>query len=186
MICMLQTITSLDSQILFWIQQNIRSDSATLFWEFMTDLGNIGILWIFVTLILLFRKKTRTAGITAALAILMDTVISNGILKTWIARPRPFLTYTDIMPIIPPPTDFSFPSGHTAIAFAVAFVIYELLPRRYSIPALVTAALIGMSRLYLGVHYPTDILAGILIGFAIAKTAVWLIQKMGSHHWLST
>ena len=58
MICMLQTITSLDSQILFWIQQNIRSDSATLFWEFMTNLENTGILWIFVTLILLFRKKS--------------------------------------------------------------------------------------------------------------------------------
>ena len=125
MICMLQTITSLDSQILFWIQQNIRSDSATLFWEFMTDLGNIGILWIFVTLILLFRKKSP-------------------------------LSFTN-----------SYPDA-------------------YSIPALVTAALIGMSRLYLGVHYPTDILAGILIGFAIAKTAVWLIQKMGSRHWLST
>lgn len=80
--------------------------------------------------------------------------------------------------------DFRYP--HFIVPQKIAFVIYELLPRRYSIPALVTAALIGMSRLYLGVHYPTDILAGILIGFAIAKTAVWLIQKMRSRHWLST
>lgn len=182
---MLQAVTTLDLQILLWVQQNIRSDTATAFWECMTDLGNMGALWIAVTVALWLRRKTRFAGAAASLAMLMDAVISNGLLKLWIARPRPFLAYTEITPLISPPADFSFPSGHTAFAFAVAFVIYELLPKRYGIPALVTAAFIGISRLYLGVHYPTDVLAGMLIGFVVAKTAVLLMQKMKSGRWLS-
>lgn len=186
MIYMWQTLNTFDSQILFWIQENIRNDSATVFWEFMTDLGNTGLLWIFMALFLLLRKKTRQTGLAASLAIAINTVISNGILKLWVARPRPFLTYTDLTPMIPPPTDFSFPSGHTSCAFAVAFVLYEYLPKRYSIPILAVAAFIGLSRLYLGVHYPSDVLAGVLIGFAVAKIAVRLIQYIGSRHWRST
>lgn len=143
MISMMQTMTFLDAQLLLWIQQNLRSDAATVFWEFMTDLGNMGFLWILITVGLLIRSKTRSIGLTAALAIVLNTVISNGILKLWVARPRPFSTFTEIIPLITPPVDFSFPSGHTSSSFAVAFVLFALLPRRWGVGALVTAALIS-------------------------------------------
>lgn len=177
MIFMMQTITFLDSQILLWIQQNLRSNMATVFWEFMTDLGNMGLLWILVAVGLLLRRRTRSIGFTAALAIVMNTVISNGILKLWVARPRPFVTYADIIPLITPPVDFSFPSGHTSSSFAVAFVLFALLPRRWGVGALVAAALISLSRLYLGVHYPTDVLTGVLIAYGVSKMAVWAVKK---------
>lgn len=177
MISMMQTMTFLDAQLLLWIQQNLRSDAATVFWEFMTDLGNMGFLWILITVGLLIRSKTRSIGLTAALAIVLNTVISNGILKLWVARPWPFSTFTEIIPLITPPVDFSFPSGHTSSSFAVAFVLFALLPRRWGVGALVTAALISLSRLYLGVHYPTDVLTGVLIGYGVAKMAVWAVKK---------
>lgn len=174
---MMQTMTFLDAQLLLWIQQNLRSDAATVFWEFMTDLGNMGFLWILITVGLLIRSKTRSIGLTAVLSIVLNTVISNGILKLWVARPRPFSTFTEIIPLITPPVDFSFPSGHTSSSFAVAFVLFALLPRRWGVGALVTAALISLSRLYLGVHYPTDVLTGVLIGYGVAKMAVWAVKK---------
>lgn len=177
MISMMQTMTFLDAQLLLWIQQNLRSDAATVFWEFMTDLGNMGFLWILITVGLLIRSKTRSIGLTAVLSIVLNTVISNGILKLWVARPRPFSTFTEIIPLITPPVDFSFPSGHTSSSFAVAFVLFALLPRRWGVGALVTAALISLSRLYLGVHYPTDVLTGVLIGYGVAKMAVWAVKK---------
>ncbi len=177
MIFMMQTMNFLDAQLLLWIQQNLRSDAATVFWEFMTDLGNMGFLWILITVGLLIRSKTRSIGLTATLAIVLNTVISNGILKLWVARPRPFTTFSEIIPLITPPVDFSFPSGHTSSSFAVAFVLFALLPRRWGVGALVTAALISLSRLYLGVHYPTDVLTGVLIGYGVAKMAVWAVKK---------
>lgn len=182
MIRMLQTITNLDYQILLWIQQNLRSEMATDFWESMTDMGNAGIFWLAVALVLLARRKTRFVGAAASLAIFLDVIITNGILKLLIARPRPFLTDTDITPLIPPPAGFSFPSGHSVSSFAVAFVLYQLLPKRYGIPAVIIAVLIALSRLYLGVHYPSDVLAGLFIGFAISKAAIWLTQKINTRH----
>lgn len=174
---MMQTITILDSQILLWIQQNLHTNGATAFWEFMTDLGNKGFLWILIILGLLIRKRSRFVGLTASLAFVMNTLVCNGILKHLVARPRPFSMFTDIVPLIMPPTDFSFPSGHTSISFAIAFVLYALLPRRWGIPAVVTAFLIGLSRLYLEFHYPSDVLAGAIIGFAVAKLAVGFMKK---------
>lgn len=174
---MMQRIADLDFQVLLWIQQNIRGEDATDFWESMTDLGNMGAIWIAIALALFVYRRTRLCGATAMLAIVINTLVSNVILKNWVARPRPFLTHPELHPLIHLPTDFSFPSGHTSCAFAVAFVIYALLPKRYSIPALLVAAFVGLSRLYLGVHYPTDVLAGVLIGLGAAMLAIWCVRR---------
>ncbi len=182
MIWILQTITNLDYQILIWIQQNLRSDMATDFWESMTDMGTAGIFWLAIAAVLLMRKKTRLVGAAASLALFLDVVLTNGILKLLVGRPRPFLTDTDIIPLIPPPAGFSFPSGHSVSSFAVAFVLYQMLPKRFGIPAVVIAVLIALSRLYLGVHYPSDVLAGLFIGFAISKAAIWLAQKINARY----
>lgn len=184
MMDMLQLLTTLDTQILLWMQQSLRFASATAFWELMTDLGNAGFLWIVTALVLLARRKTRTYGIAVILALFLDVVITNGILKLLIARPRPFLTHADIIPLIKPPGGFSFPSGHSASSFAVSFVLYKLLPKRVGIPAVVLAVLIGFSRMYLGVHYPSDVLAGLVVGYGIARFVVWVLPKLRLPSWL--
>ena len=76
----------------------------------------------------------------------------------------PYVTFEALEILIDQPGEFSFPSGHTSSSFAFAFAVYLLLPKKYGIPAMVLALLIGLSRLYVGVHYPTDILGGILVG----------------------
>lgn len=183
---MMQSLTNMDVQLLFWIQQNVRSDAATAFLEFFTDLGNMGALWIGLAVALFLYKKTRLTGSHAMLAVAVNVVLTNGLLKYLVARPRPFLLHSEINPLIALPTGFSFPSGHTSCSFAVAFVLYALLPKRYGIPALVTAVLVGFSRLYLGVHYPTDVLAGVLVGFVAAKFSIWFMKKMIARGWFST
>lgn len=174
---MMQRIADWNFQVLLWIQQNIRGEDATDFWESMTDFGNMGAIWIAIALALFVYRRTRLCGATALLAIVINTLVSNVILKNWVARPRPFLTHPELHPLIHLPTDFSFPSGHTSCAFAVAFVIYALLPKRYSIPALLLSAFVGLSRLYLGVHYPTDVLAGLLISLGVAKLSIWIVHR---------
>ena len=101
----------------------------------------------------------------------------KGYLKKAVMRPRPFLEIPTLEPLIKRPKGFSFPSGHTTLAFAVAFIISRILPKRYSIPAFLMAALVAFSRLYLGVHYPTDILGGICIGYVAGMITDFLYKR---------
>jgi undecaprenyl-diphosphatase len=101
----------------------------------------------------------------------------KGYLKKAVMRPRPFLEIPALEPLIKRPKGFSFPSGHTTLAFAVAFIISRILPKRYSIPAFLMAALVAFSRLYLGVHYPTDILGGICIGYVAGMITDFLYKR---------
>jgi undecaprenyl-diphosphatase len=178
-------ITSIDHAILLWIQETLRTNIGTHFWEEVTDLGNVGLMWILLSVSLCLFKKTRLVGLSALAAFVIDAFLTNGVLKHWMARPRPFITYEDIVPLIPPPTDYSFPSGHTTSSFAVAFVFFELLPKKWSLPALFIAAGIAFSRLYLGVHYPTDVLGGILVGYIVARVSISLVKSLSAHSWSS-
>lgn len=101
----------------------------------------------------LFRENTQT-GVTAALSLLSGFLITNLLIKNAVARPRPFDTYTQIIPLITRPKDYSFPSGHTCASFAVALVCLRMLPGKWGILPVVLAGMIAFSRLYLGVHYP--------------------------------
>ena len=99
-------------------------------------------------------------------------------LKKLIMRPRPFLEIPSLVPAIKKvPKSFSFPSGHTTLAFSVAFIIYRILPKRYSIPAFLIAALVAFSRLYLGVHYPSDILGGICVGYVAGLITDFIYKR---------
>ena len=115
-----------------------------------------------LSVLLLLFPKTRKAGLASGIALLFMLVTGNMILKPLVARLRPFAVNTAVELLIPPPTDFSFPSGHTYASFASASAIFRN-SRRIGIPALILASLIAFSRLYLYVHYPTDVLFGILL-----------------------
>ena len=142
----------------------------------LTALGNGGILWIVTAVVLLFIPKTRRCGCALAVSLLLVFLLGNCLLKPLIARPRPFMLQEELLLLIPPPSDFSFPSGHTYSSIASAIVIGYYHPK-WGIPATVLALLIAFSRLYLMVHFPTDILGGILLGAVCAATAIIMTQK---------
>lgn len=157
-----------DSGLLLWIQEHIRQDWLTPAVKFITHLGDGGIIWILITLALLAYAKTRKTGLLCSCSLILEVLICNVILKNWVARIRPYEAIEGLQRLIAAPSDFSFPSGHTGSSFAVAVVLLIMLPKRYGIPAMVLAVLIGLSRLYVGVHYPTDVLAAALIGTGTA------------------
>ncbi|GHU91140.1 phosphatase PAP2 family protein [Clostridia bacterium] len=173
-----------DGAVCEWVSANLHPGSGG-FWDafftFVTHLGDGGVFWIVLALLLLIPKQTRKAGIIMAIALILDAVIVNGLLKHIFARPRPFdvdwtwRTYHYIFPdLIKTPTDFSFPSGHTAAAFAGAIGLWLGLRKPYAAAGVILAALIGFSRIYVGVHYATDVLAGLVAG-AVCAAAAYII-----------
>lgn len=159
---------TLDASILLWIQENLRTPWLTVFFKQITRLGNAGIFWILLSVCLLFFTKTRKTGWLAGISLALSFVVNNLFLKNVVARTRPYEAVEGLNRLIEKQTDDSFPSGHTASSFAVAVILYLELPKKYGIPLLILAVLISFSRLYLGVHYPSDVLAGAVSGTLIA------------------
>ncbi len=174
---MLELITNADIQILLLIQENIRTPWLTPIVTFLTSLGNAGILWVLLSALLLIPKKTRKIGCASFIALFASLVINNLILKNLVARTRPYDAFQELAPLVTRPSDFSFPSGHTGSSFASAYVLWRRLPKTAGIPALVMAALIGLSRLYVGVHYPSDVLVGLLTGVLSGMLAQRIVKK---------
>jgi len=172
---MLEFIQSIDISILDFIKDNMRFGILDVIMPIISALGNGGLIWIVTAVIFLCLKKYRNIGITLAAALILCLLIGNLGLKPLIARIRPFDVNPDIVLLIPPPKDYSFPSGHTMSSFASATVIFWY-NKRFGICALILGSAIAFSRLYLYVHYPTDILGGIIIGIVIGIAAVLLVR----------
>lgn len=166
---MLVILMQIEGDILLYIQNFIRNPILTPFFQFITTLGNHGMIWAAISVCMLFFKKTRKAGILSLLALGSTLLINNMILKNLFARTRPFDMIVGLQVLIVKPADYSFPSGHTASSFASAYIIVRCLPSKYGTIAIVLAALIGVSRLYVGVHYLTDIIGGAVLGIIIAE-----------------
>lgn len=172
----LQSVQNLDGEILLQIQQHLRTDMLTPFMKIVTFLGNGGWFWILCAVVLLAVPKTRKTGYAAVLSLIFGVIVTNLLLKNIVARPRPFAEIEALIPLIAKPTDFSFPSGHTTASFAVALVMLRMLPKKFGIPAVILAALVAFSRLYLGVHYPTDVLTGFVIALVGSMLSVWIVR----------
>lgn len=178
---MMEMLTNMDGNLLVWIQENVRVEFLNGFWEFVTSLADGGILWIILGVSALIFKRTRPVGIAMLLALIINHVATNVILKDIFQRPRPFVTFSEIIPLIDKPGSFSFPSGHTSTSFAAAFAIFFMeKSKKYAIPGIVIAAMIGFSRMYVGVHYPGDILGGIVVGILSAFVASIIVKKVGT------
>ena len=145
---------------------------------FITSLGNAGIIWIVLAVVLLILPKTRKTGIIVAAALLMDLVLCNLILKNLVARVRPYDVNTAIAVLIKKPLDFSFPSGHTAASFAAMTALFLAKMKKAWIAALVLAVLIAFSRLYFYVHYPTDVLGGAVVGILSGIIGYAIVEKL--------
>ena len=145
---------------------------------FITSLGNAGIIWIVLAVVLLILPKTRKTGIIVAAALLMDLILCNLILKNLVARVRPYDVKTAIAILIKKPLDFSFPSGHTAASFAAMTALFLAKMKKAWIAALVLAVLIAFSRLYFYVHYPTDVLGGAVVGILSGIIGYAIVEKI--------
>lgn len=175
---MLQNFISAEETILLWIQNNMRNDVLTPIFVAITSLGNGGLIWIAGAVLMLIPKKTRKIGILTLIALGFSVLIDNIILKNLVARIRPYEVISGLTSLIGAQNDFSFPSGHTGSSFAAAVVMYRGLPKKIGVPVLVFAFLMGFSRLYVGVHYPSDVICGALIGTGIALLTDWAGTKV--------
>ena len=172
----MEVLIQIDENILLFIQEYLRRDWMNGFWSMVTHLGDGGFIWILAGAALLIFKRTRKAGAAVLLALIFGAVITNVVLKNVIARIRPYEVVEGLKLLIERQHDFSFPSGHACAAFAGATALYRTIPGKYGICALVFAGLIALSRLYVGVHYPSDVIAGTLIGIFSGWAAYKLIE----------
>lgn len=175
---MFDALLQLDGTVLLWIQENIRTVSLSVILAPFTMLGNAGLLWIVLSLAMLCVPKTRKAGALALCAMALGLVVTNLTIKPLVSRPRPWLVVEGLGHIVEENDPNSFPSGHTCAAFAAGLIWLRTLPWRWGrIAAVMLAVLMGLSRLYVGVHYPSDVLAGAVIG-ALCAWAVWNVYQM--------
>ncbi len=176
-----------DLSVFQWIQ-NIQNEFLDALMVGVTTLGNGGAIFIALGLVLLFTKKHRKAGLAVIVALLVMLLCNDLFLKEFFARPRPFnLLETDpekyafwgknyVFPeLISKPTSYSFPSGHTASAFAAAIALLWH-NRKIGVPVTAFAALMGFSRIYVEVHYCTDVIAGVVSGIICALVAVLIVK----------
>lgn len=169
-------ILAMDNAILEAVQ-HLRCTFLDWLMPLYSSLGNAGWFFILMALALLLIPKTRRAGATMALALIFCLLAGNLLLKPLVARVRPYDANGFTGLLVPPLGDFSFPSGHTfgAVAVAVSLLFHY---KKAGIAALCAAALMAFSRLYLYVHYPSDVLAGALLGLAAAVAANYLIGRL--------
>lgn len=174
----MEVIQQIDLSILLFIQEHLRFAWMNGFWEFITRFGDGGIFWIILTLALLIPKKTRKAGIVAGCSLALGYLITNVTLKPLVNRVRPYDFSDAIIPLGTLPHDASFPSGHTCASFACALIYVRMLPKKYGIPLVVLAALVALSRLYLCVHFPTDVLGGFLVALFSSTLVYCCYQRL--------
>ena len=169
---------SIDLPILDWIAANLWNPVLDVLMPLITLLGDAGIFWIAIAVVLLCTKKYRKVGLGMGIALVIGLLVCNVTLKPLVMRPRPYDYQADVFHKIIPllvekQHDFSFPSGHTIASFEAATVI-AINNKKWGIAAVVLAVLISFSRLYLYLHYPTDVLASVVLGIAFAFLGNWL------------
>ena len=157
---------ALDWGILHWIQNNISCPFLDAVVPKLTMLGNAGIIWILAGVLLLCTKKYRRQGALVLMGLLAGLLVGNVALKHLVARSRPCWLDPSVQLLIATPTDYSFPSGHT-LSSTISATILTKTDRRFGYAAIPMAALLAFSRLYLFVHFPSDVLAGAVLGLVI-------------------
>ncbi len=160
-----------------FIQDNISSPWLDKFMTFITHLSDGGAIWIIAAIIMLIIPKYRRYGVILSAVLILGAILNSLLLKPIIDRARPFEDLENIILLITPPADASFPSGHTLVSFSSAIVILNA-DKKAGIAALILAVLTAFSRMYLYVHFPTDILAGAFLGTVISVSCIFVSNKI--------
>lgn len=174
---MIQLVQRLDDSILFFISNNMHSQILDRIMVILTSIGDNGFIWIIIALLLMINKKYRSVGLMVLGALLLGTILGDGVLKPLFHRLRPSANILPSDLLITKPMSYSFPSGHTTSSFAAAGVLSKYL-KKYAFGFFVLAALIAFSRMYLFVHYPTDIIAGIVLGLICSRIIIFIFSKI--------
>lgn len=164
-------LTRLDFSILYRIQDTLRCGFLDFLMPKITFLGNAGWIWLLTAAVLILLPKHRRTGVLLLAGLAAGFLLGNILMKPLIARPRPCWTDPTVKLLVGIPGDYSFPSGHT-LSSVIAATVLTFANRRVGIAAALLAALIAFSRLYLFVHFPSDVLASVLLGILIGA-AVW-------------
>ena len=181
---------SLDQTILYWIQDNLSCGLLDLLMPKLTLLGSGGAIWLLAAGGMLCTKKYRRQGVILLAAdtlpvqlvwVAVGVLVGNVCLKNLIARPRPCWLDNSVKLLVSSPTDYSFPSGHT-LASAIGATVLTKTDHRFGWAAIPIAAIIAFSRLYLFVHFPSDILAGAVLGVAIGEAVYYLGLRRSKCH----
>ena len=171
-------LNEMELPILWWIRDNLTNPFLDTVMPYISSLARHGEFWILVALILLCFKKTRKAGLAMGIAMALGFLVGNIGLKNIIARTRPY-DMVEVEVLVKHLSDFSFPSGHTLVSFNAAIALHHY-HRKWGVAALVLASLIALSRLYLFVHYPTDVVAGLLLAVLLAFVSCRLVDWLWS------
>lgn len=170
-------IQRFDSSILLYIKNNMHGPIMDKVMVISTHLGDGGMIWLLIVALLMINKKYRKIGFMALAALVLSTILGEGILKHIVKRMRPSADISAVNLLIAKPLSYAFPSGHTASSFAVAGVLAKYF-KEYALEFFTLASLIAFSRLYLYVHYPTDVLAGIVLGLICSGIIIYLFNKV--------
>ena len=170
---------TMELAVLDWIQVHLRCGVLDAVLPWISGTADHGEVWILLAAVLLLLRRQRRYGAAVACGLVLDLVACNLVLKPLIGRVRPFAVNPDVLLLIAPPGDASFPSGHTAASFAAVFALRTAGSPLWK-PALVLAAVIALSRLYLYVHWPSDVLGGALLGAAVGWAGAKLAEAARS------
>ena len=173
----------MDLNFLMFIRENLTTPFLDWLMTFVSALGDGGFIWLAIGLGLLFFKKTRKCGIFMLLSLALGYILGNLVLKNIFARTRPYLAHS-VSIIIPPPSEFSFPSGHALASFSASFSVFKF-NKKWGALAICFALLIAFSRMYLFVHYPTDILGSFALSFLIVFLTDKLLSKIKKYQSLN-
>ena len=176
----MEIIQKMDFLILNWLQKHLRGKTLDILMPMITALGNGGFLFALLTIGLLCTRRWRREGMAVGISLLLCLLAGNLFLKPLVGRIRPYDLVEGFQLLIKPLADYSFPSGHTMAAFACAGVFwhYRQMFGGWSNVLMGLAVLMGFSRLYLYVHFPTDVLCGALLGLLASWTGVRLTESL--------
>ena len=181
-----QLAVSFDLPILEWIQANLKCGFLDTVMPIITLFGDGGVFWIICAVLLMIFPKTRRIGLGMGIAMALGLLVCNVTLKPLVARPRPYdfqqSEFNKVVVLLSENLrmhDFSFPSGHTIASFEASTVLLKH-DKRLGIPAVILAILIAMSRLYLYVHYPTDVIFSVFAGILFALIGDALAGKLAA------